>query len=165
MRKLWLLLPVLGLLWGCARQEVFERVEDLYQVRPPVAGVIAVDVPADALVTAMATGEDSTIYFCDGYTLTVQTLAGGDLGRTVTELTGFGPEAVTLVQTRDGELKRYEGTWICAGEGGDQVGQLVLLDDGGHHYAVTVMAPAARVGQLRLVWDSLLDSVTLRTDP
>lgn len=165
MRRCLVSLLIVLLLSGCGKQEVFEQVEDVYQVMAPQAGVVKMEIPDDAAATAMGTGADHAVYFCDGYSLTVQTLAGGDLSRTVIELTGFSPEMMTLLQTGNGELKRYEGTWTCAGEGGDQVGRLVLLDDGTYHYAVTVMAPAESVGELLLAWDTVLGSVKLdRTD-
>lgn len=155
---LWLL-PVL-LLWGCGQQEVFEQVEDVYAVSAPQPEKLFVDLPAGAAMTAMGSGEDHAIYFCDGFTLTVQTLAGGDLGRSTVQLTGFLPGQMTLIQTEEGAVKRYVGAWSCAGEEGDQVGRLVLLDDGAYHYAVTVMAPAQDVASLQLAWDTVLGSVS-----
>lgn len=162
MRKslLWML-PALLLVSGCAGQEVFEQVEDDYAVLAPAPESILVELPPEAAVTAMGSDRDHAIYFCDGYTLTVQTLAGGDMGRSIEELTGFSPEQITLLQTGDGSVRRYTGTWTCAGEAGDQVGRFVLLDDGDYHYAVTVMAPAECIGELQLAWDSVLRSVNL----
>ena len=156
---LWLL-PVL-LLWGCGPQEVFEQIGDVYEVIgiPPQA--VAVDLPGDAVVHTLGSGQDNAIYFCDGYTLTVQTLAGGDLNRSIGELTGFPLENMTLYQTGNGAVRRYVGTWTCLGETGEQVGRLVLLDDGNYHYAVTVMAPAESVSALQLTWDTVLGSVSL----
>lgn len=161
MKKWLLLLPMVMLLMGCGQQEVFEQVEDVFQVAAPLPGTVSLDIPNEAMVTALAQSKDSAIYFCDGYTLTVQTLPGGDMDRTVTEVTGYTQKQITLLHTAIGEVDRYEGTWTCMGEGGDQVGRLILLDDGDHHYAVTVMAPADKAGELSLIWDSVLDSVTL----
>lgn len=162
MRKclLWML-PALLLVSGCAEQEVFEQVGDDYAVMAPAPGSVQVELPPEAAVTALGSERDHAIYFCDGYTLTVQTLAGGDMERTVEELTGFLPDRITVLQTGSGQVRRYTGTWTCVGEAGDQVGQFVVLDDGSYHYAVTVMAPAERVGALRLTWDTVLDSVNL----
>lgn len=162
MRKclLWML-PALLLVSGCAGQEVFEQVEDDYAVIAPAPQSVMVDLPQEAAVTAMGTDRNHAIYFCDGYTMTVQTLTGGDLVQTVGELTGFAPDRITILQTGDGALSRYTGTWTCIGEAGDQVGRFVLLDDGAYHYAVTVMAPAEHFGELGLAWDTLLRSVNL----
>lgn len=161
MKKCWIWLSVFLLLSGCGNQEVFEQMDDVYQAAAPQAAVVSLEIPEDAAVPAIGSGPNHAIYFCDGYTMTVQTLIGGDLNRTLKELTGFPQEMLTVLQTRDGELRRYEGTWTCVGEGGDQVGRLVLLDDGAYHYAVTVIAPAELISQLRLTWDTLFDSVTL----
>lgn len=161
MKKCWLLFLAVVMISGCADQEVFEQVEDVYQVMAPQAAVLYVQLPEEAAVTAMGSGQENAIYFCDGYTLTVQTLAGGDLDRTLRQVTGYAAERLTLLQTGTGETERYECAWTSAGEGGDQVGRLVLLDDGANHYAVTVMAPAETAGELSLTWDTVLDSVTL----
>lgn len=161
MKKCWLLFLVVLMLSGCGTQEVFEQVEDVYQVVAPQAGRLCVQIPEDAAVTAMGTAQDHAIYFCDGYTLAVQTMAGGDMNRTLRQVTGYEAERLTLFQTRVGEIEGYECVWTSAGEGGDQVGRLLLLDDGVYHYTVTVMADAQKAGDLSLIWDSLLNSVTL----
>lgn len=161
MKKWSIVLLTVLLLSGCAQREVFEQVEDVYQVIAPQPGILLVEIPEDASVSAMGAGQENSIYFCDGYTLTVQTMAAGDLNRTMEDLTGFSTDGFALFQTRDGDVKQYEGTWTCAGEGGDQVGRLVLLDDGDYHYAVTVMASAEDAGDLRLAWDTVLGSVAL----
>ena len=152
--KKWLVLLLTALLLcGCTEQEIFEQVEDVYQVMAPQPGILLMEIPEDASVSAMESGQENSIYFCD--------MAAGDLNRTLEEITGFSADGLALFQTRDGAVKQYEGTWTCAGEGGDQVGRLVLLDDGSYHYVVTVMASAADVGTLRLAWDTVLGSVTL----
>ena len=161
MKKCILWLPLLLLLWGCGEQEVFEQVQDVYQVMALQPGILSVDIPADAVVTAMGSGQEDTIYFCDGYTLAVQTMSGGDLSKTVAELTGFLPEQLTVFPIPDESVKRYALAWTCAGEGGDQVGRMILLDDGAFHYAVTVMCPAETAGKCSAAWDALLDSVKI----
>lgn len=161
MKKCWFLLLAVLMLSGCGEQEVFEQVEDVYQVMAPRAAAVYVQLPEEAAVTAMGSGKENAIYFCDGYTLTVQTLAGGDLDRTLRQVTGFSGEQLTLLKTRTGEVEGYECAWTCTGEGGDQVGRLLLLDDGAYHYAVTVMAEAEKAGELSLTWDTVFGSVTL----
>ena len=161
MKKSLLCLLPLVFLWGCGQQEVFEQLEDVYAVMVPQPGVLSLELPEGAAMTAMGSGEDHAIYFCDGYTLTVQTMAGGDLNRTVTQLTGFLPDQLTLLQTGRGDTQAYVGTWACAGETGDQVGRFLLLDDGAYHYTVTVMASAELAGELHPAWDTVFDSVML----
>ena len=117
-------------------------------------------VPEDATVCTMESGE-GTMWLCDGFTLTVQTLAGGDLNRSLQQLTGFTEDQLTVMQTKQGDIKRREFVWSAAGEGGDQVGRAVILDDGNNHYAVSVMADAEKAGKLTQTWQKILDSVTL----
>lgn len=161
MKKVWWMLWLILSLCGCGQQEVLEQVEDVYQVMASQPGLLMVALPEEAAATVMGSGQASSIYFCDGYTLTVQTVPAGDMDRTVREVTGFSKNRVTMYQTETGAVDRYEAAWTSAGEGGDQVGRMVLLDDGTYHYVVTVMADADAVADLRLAWDTVLDSVSL----
>lgn len=145
------------ILFGCGSQEVFEQVEDVYAAEVFRSAQVLLELPEDAAVLTM-NGADGTIYFCEGYTLTVQTLAGGDLDGTFRTLTGFSKDDLTVMNPAQ---DRYEAVWTSAGDGGDQVGRLVLLDDGVYHYGVTVMADAKTAGELRGIWSQILDSVSL----
>lgn len=165
MKKLGIVLVLALLLGGCGTEAVYEPVEDVYQVMAPEAARLRLELPPEAAVLTMGNATAGDIYFCDGYTLTVQTMTGGDLDGTLRAVTGYGRDGLTLLETRDGNCTRLESAWTSAGEGGDQVGRMVLLDDGVYHYVVTVMADAAQAGNLRLAWDTLFDSVSLdRTD-
>ena len=161
MKKCWVWLPLLLMLWGCGQQAVFEHLGDVYQVMASQPSTVIFDIPSAAAVMAMGSDRENAIYFCDGYTVTVQTVAGGDLSKTIADLTGFLPGQLTMFQLPDDALKRYTLTWTCVGEGGDQVGRMVLLDDGSFHYAVTVMCSAENAGQYGDSWDKLLRSVKL----
>ena len=160
MRKFWIwLLPVLAL-WGCAVEPDLEVISDDYVIATEPASAVWVMWPEEAEAMAEGLGEDR-IYFCNGYTLTVQTLAAGDLDRTLRNVTGFDADRLTLWQTEENGLTRYECAWSCAGEGGDQVARLVLLDDGTYHYAVCVMADADKAGKLTELWNQVLETVSL----
>lgn len=160
LKKWWiLLLPVL--LAGCAAEPVFEQVQDVYAGTVPVPAEILMMLPEEASVRTGVQGDAGQLYFCDGYTLTTQTLEGGDLDRSLRTMTGYGAEDLTVLETDREGFRCVTCAWTSAGEGGDQVGRLVLLDDGAYHYVVTVMAPADRAGDLRDTWDSLLNRVTL----
>ena len=163
-KLIMILLPVM--LLGCGAEPVFEQVEDVYGGNLPPAAQVQVDMPESASVMAAAGDGSGQICFCDGYTLTVQTMAGGDLDRTIRALTGYGADSLAVLETlRDG-TSCYTCAWTSAGERGDQIGRLVLLDDGTWHYVVTVMADAAQAGELAEQWDQILGSVTLqRTAP
>ena len=164
MRKIWIVLVLALMLTACGEEPVFEEIRDVHQVMAPQPGLVELELPPEAALLTMES-DAGQLYFCDGYTLTVQTLAGGDLDRSLRTLTGFGWDQLTLLETEREGVRRIECIWTGAGEGGDQVGRLLLLDDGNFHYGVTVMADAALAGELRLLWDSVLDSVSLdRTD-
>lgn len=162
MKRCWMLVFALALtLWGCGGTGDFEQVQDVYQPQAAVAAQVALTLPEEAAQTVMNGGENGTLYFCDGYTLTVQTLDGGDLNRTMQTMTGYALDSLAVMETAFEDCKRYECVWSSAGEGGDQVGRLLCLDDGSYHYVVTVMAQAESAGDLRQVWEDLFSSVSL----
>ena len=151
------------LLSGCKAEETLETVSDellLDTVAPQKT--LSVKLPSDALSAAMAPEDGAQLYFCDGYVLTLQTAPAGDLDRTARALCGFDRERLTVMETRLGGLKRYDWTWTSAGEGGAQVGRAAVLDDGDHHYCMTVMADEAGSGDLDTRWDALFASMALR---
>ena len=146
---------------GCNAPKNLETVSDISDMQ--VAAIpkkLEVAVPENATVCTMENGEGS-LWLCDGYVMTVQTMAGGDLNRTLVQLTGFSQDQLTVMQTKQGDIKRREFVWSAVGEGGDQVGRAVILDDGSNHYAVCVMADAAEAGKLTETWQKILDSVNL----
>lgn len=161
MKKTVLVLVLLLIfLPGCAGTD-FETMEDVYG--PSVAaaaGKIDLDLPEDA-ASQVFSGESGKLYFCDGYSIAVETLSGGDLDGTLKILTGYSRDALTVMQTQVGDMERHDCVWTAAGENGDQVGKAVILADGVYHYCVSVMAPAADAGSLQSVWQSLLGSVTV----
>ncbi len=165
MKKVLFVLCFMLMLTGCNARETFETVDDI-PLQPVVAQMqkLELTLPEEAAVTTMENGEAGKIYLCDGYTLTVQTLDAGDVDRTLRQLTGFSKEKLMVMQTQTDDLKKLECVWTAAGEGGDQVGRALVLDDGNFHYAVTVMADAAMAGSLQTQWDAILDSAGLSTD-
>lgn len=166
MKKLFAIMLMPVLLLGCTAEPVMEQVEDVYAPLQPEPAQLRVNIPDNASVLTAAGVGAETLYFCDGYTLTVQTLTGGDLNRSLQLLTGYQRDSLTVLQTLRNGSACYSCAWTSAGEGGDQVGRLVLLDDGAYHYAVTVMAPAETAGDLAQIWDAVLNEVTLgNTEP
>lgn len=163
MKKLWILGLAFLLLTGCGSQMVFETVEDA--MVQPAAGIvrqIGIDLPPEAAVTVMQNEAGESLYLCDGYTLTVQTLPSGDLDRTLRTLTGFGTESLSPMQTRQNGIRRSECVWSAAGEGELQVGRLAVLDDGNYHYAISVMASQSKAGALADTWQELFASFTVQ---
>lgn len=149
------------LLAGCGGQETFETVADM-QAEPAMASLrsIVVALP-EGLATPTVQSNGDTLYQGEGFEVMLQTLPGGDLNATVRTVTGFDQGSLTVVETKQEELTRYEFVWASAGEAGDRVGRAVILDDGSYHYTVTVLTDADKTEQYRQVWEVLFTSVML----
>ena len=163
MKKGWMVCIILGLfcLGGCS-QPVFETVAD----EPAVAvsaqcRQIVVNLPeGTASPTAQVDGVGA-IYECDGYTVTVQTLDGGDLDESLYLLTGYHRDELQVMESVKDEWKRYDAVFTAAGEGDLQVGRVCILDDGAYHYAVSTIAPEQEAGSLRSQWEDIYGSFRL----
>lgn len=159
MKKWIFILLMVPLLCGCSAGETFETVGDLYA--EPVMQEqrdIFVAVPENAVAIQ---GDTGTIYLCDGYEVTVEILSAGNVSGTFQTLTGFGIDDLTVMETAASDTARYECVWASAGEDGDLVGRAVILDDGIHHYCVTVLADADAAYALQQTVEAILDSVQL----
>lgn len=161
-RLCWLLLTAV-LLCGCSGEQTVETVCDelLLSAMAPQKE-LSVKLPTNAAKSVLAAEDGSQLYFCDDYTLTVQTGLAGDLDRTVRELCGYGPQQLTVMETKLGGIKRYDWTWTSAGEGSVQVGRAAVLDDGDYHYCMSVMADETDSGSLDARWDALFASLRLK---
>lgn len=162
MKKCWIIVVALLLLSGCGAQETLETISDLY-LQPVMAEAwqVIVDVPKGASVEVMQSADGGKLYLCDGYTVTVQTMESGDLNKTLQDVTGYDKEDLTLMQTKQDGMKRYECIWTAAGESETQVGRARVLDDGNYHYVITVMAGESLAGELTQVWKELFNSFRL----
>ena len=165
MKKVWCVLALSLLLTGCGTTEVWETIADVDDT-PVMAQMqqITVNLPTDASVETMENDQTEKIYLCNGYTVTVQTLPGGDVDKTLRQISGFSRDQLTVMETQGFNTKRYACVWAAAGEAEDQVARAVVLDDGNYHYAVTVMAPFSTAGDLASTWQSILSSVQLSID-
>jgi hypothetical protein len=110
-------------------------------------------------------GDSGKVYVCDGYTVTLHTCEAGDLDATLCMVTGFDRDSLPVMERMDEGMKRYECVFTAAGEGGDQVGRAVILDDGNYHYTMTLLTDAASVGELSDVWQNILTSVRVNIAP
>lgn len=147
------------LLTGCGAAETFETVTDvLVQPAAALRRDIVFSPPADAAIPSMVSDEGDRLYLCGKFVLTTQTRDAGDLAGTVRAVSGYDPDGLTILETDQDGLKRYDFTWVSAGEGGNQVGRAAVLDDGSYHYILSVMAPEADSGELSQTWDVLLRS-------
>lgn len=158
MKKLLIVLMLLPLLCGCG-EKTYETMGDIYAPETEAPKKIALSLPETAAAQTVG-GAGGTIYFCDGYTVTVETFPGGDLGRTVTALTGYPADKVTLLRRDQGGVKGYRCVWSCLGEGGEQMASACILDGGAYHYAVTVMTGAEEMGQWAETFGEILSSVS-----
>ena len=157
MKWLWIAMAVL--LAGCGARETFETVAD-----EPVQQVMArpreidVRLPDNALAP-VPEAEGAQVYMSEDYELVIETLAAGDLDATVRSLCGFGKEELTVMETQWDDVTRYEFVWAAAGERGDRLGRAVILDDGDHHYCMSVLRDAQAVSQV--VWRDVFASFSL----
>ena len=164
MKKCTILIALCLLLTGCGAQQTMETISDDYVKSLAAPMQLRLTVPEDAAVQTMGNDEAGKLYLCDGYTVTVQTFASGDLNSTVRSLCGFDTDHLTVIKTSSNELDQYRWVWTSIGETGEQVGKAMVLDDGNYHYALTVMAEAATAGQLDQIWQEIFSSVTLSID-
>lgn len=163
MKRLWIIGVLMMMLCGCAPVEDFETMKDVYALQKlSDPAQISLALPADAASPVMES-ENGKLYFCDGYEIMVQTLAAGDLNRTLQSLTGYTRDALTVIETANDQIRRYECVWTAAGEAGDQVGRAVIMDDGSYHYCVSVMAHALESGSLQETWQELFTSVKIQS--
>lgn len=164
MKKLILIAGIVLLLTGCAAEPTFETLSDEY-VQPVSVQTrqMALTLPEEASVLTVQSDEGGSLYFCDGYTITVQVLESGDLDGTLRQVAGFGKDELQLMQTQTDGVKRYDWVWTAAGEGEDQVCRGALLDDGVSHYVLTCMAGESQAQQMQEQWQALFSSFCLLT--
>ena len=157
MKRMLLLLMLAILLAGC-RAETMETVEDVWEEAPVAeARQIRVSLPGEEALPVMESSTDR-LYLSESYQIEVQTLPGGDLNRTVHTMSGLEPEDVTLMQTEQAGLTRYDFVWAAAGEEGDQLGRGAILDDGNYHYALSVLRSADDTATRQIHWDQVFSS-------
>ena len=130
------------LLAGCAPQQPeFETMgtEPVSQHSRAAAGEIGVWLPEEAGEAVMAGAEKT--YSWEGCEVRVRTLDGGDIRRTIEQLTGMKYENLTVMSRQKGDLKLYQTVWCSAGEDATILGRAVVADDGNYHYCVSLTAP------------------------
>lgn len=161
MKKLWIIAAVF-LLVGCSAPKDYETMADSYDVPQREARQVSVSVPFNDTETMTDAG-GSVLYLGDGYSVLVETLEAGDLNRTLKHVSGFNREQLQVVERQDNIYRRYECVWAAAGEGQDQIGRAVILDDGSFHYALTFVSDAEKAGDLNQQWQQIVQSINLDT--
>lgn len=161
MKKLCVLMIIALLLCGCGAEQTFETVADeMVQQVMAQPREVSLTLPEETLLPAMES-DGRTLYLCSGYDVAVQTFSGGDLDATVRQVSGFGAEELTIMETKAGENQCYEFVWTAATDLGEQVGRAMILDDGIYHYTVTATAPAEKAAEYQEMWNGMFESVNL----
>ena len=160
MKKAIVFLLLMLVLTGCSLQ-TFETVEDGNDVTVMAEpATLLIDLPEDAAALTMQ-GSAGSLYFCNDYDIAVEILPSGNLSSTLQILTGFDRQNLELMQTVRCGVDCYEGAWSAAGEAGDHIGRLLILDDGSFHYCVSIMTMADNAGACTEEWNEILSSVAL----
>lgn len=149
-------------LTGCATAQTFETLGQVQHQTDelPVMGAVCLTLPETASEEVLAS-DGNTLYYCDGYTLMLQTMLSGDFSGTVENLSGFQIDDLTVMESRTGAYCRYDWVWTAAGEGGDVLCRAAVLDDGSYHYCLCAMAPAQEAGGLQPEWAEVFHSFAL----
>lgn len=149
------------LLSGCSAEETMETIADEWNV-PAMASPreIRLDLPGESSICAME-NDSGRLYLNNGYEIAVQTFSSGDLNATIQNLTGFEKGELTVVQTRENDLRRYEFVWSSEGETGDRIGHGIILDDSNYHYCLSVLRDADLPDNCQVVWSQLFHSFEL----
>ncbi|MBO4937839.1 MAG: hypothetical protein J6C98_02395 [Oscillospiraceae bacterium] len=158
MRKIWAIMAIAVLLCGCGAEQTLETIAD--EALLAVAAQpreIHVDLPEEAVLPAMES-DSGVLYMCRDYDVSVQTLDGGDLHKTIRTVSGYSAEDLTVLQTNEGDFTRSEFVWTTAAETGDQIGRAAVVDDGHYHYVLTAMIDAEDAGQYQEIWNGMFES-------
>lgn len=160
--KKWMAIGLLALLLsGCAAEETYETVADeLVVAAMAQPRSISVELPGEAAVPAVE-GESGRMYLCQDYEIYIQTMDAGDLNATIQTVSGYAREDLTVMETEQDSVKRYEFVWASAGEKGDRIGRGVVLDDGNYHYVMTVLRDAETTATSQVVWSDVFGSFSL----
>ena len=137
-----------------------ETVADEQVLSQAVAREVRVELPEETVLPVMET-DTGEIYICRDFEVSVETLPGGDLQRTVAMLAGFDIDDVTVMEREVGGKVRYDLAWSCAGEMGEEVGRASVLSDGQYHYCLAVRTPEENADQCREMFNAMFESFTL----
>lgn len=161
MKKVWIVLVLALLLAGCGAEETMETVADeAVQAVSAQPREIRVDLPEEAVLPAMES-DSGVLYMCRDYDVSMQTLDGGDLEKTIRTVTGYSADDLTVMQTTDGDFTRSEFVWTTAGEAGDQVCRAAVVDDGSYHYVLTAAISSEKAGEYQEIWNGMFESFTV----
>lgn len=149
------------LLCGCTAQETMETISDeiLVSVMAQPRD-ISVELPGETALPVVE-NDAGRIYLCDEYEIVLQTLDAGDLDRTLQTISGMEKQQITVMETVQDDVTRYEFVWTSAGERGEQLGRAVVLDDSNFHYCLSVLRNPERAEKSQINWNQVFDSFSL----
>ena len=149
------------LLTGCGKAEVYETVTDeMVQAVSAEPREVLFDLAQEPVLPAMES-DSGTLYLCGDFDVVVHTCQSGDLSSTVKEVSGFLPEELTVIQTGNGEVGRYEFVWTSATDFGQQIGRATILDDGNYHYILSATVDAELIEEYQEIWNGIFESFQL----
>ena len=161
MRMLWVMMVLACLSAGCSEQAAMETVADEMVVATAPVREVIMELPGEPVLPVMQT-QTGKLYICDEFEVSVETLPGGDLERTVEMLTGFGIGDVTVMETEGNGRTRYDLAWSCMGESGPEVGRAAILSDGEYHYCLTAMTAEENASEFKEMFNGLFESFALK---
>ena len=162
MRKLLFIVLTLALiLCGCAAKETLETIADDIPAEPVLGQMreISVRLP-DGAVSPVLSSEAEQLYLSEDYEILVQTCPAGNLDDTIQKLTGFDKNQLTVMETEQDGVSRYDFVWVSAGEEGERLGRAAILDDGSYHYCLSVLRDA-QGEKSQVVWSEVFSSFSL----
>lgn len=162
MKKVVMIVVLAAICAGCSKEKTMETVADVQdaQVIAPMQQIM-VQLPTEMASPVLESEEMGTLYECDDYSVTAQIVESGDLVETIYNATGMDKENLQIIQTMQGDLKRYQWVWAAGADSGIQVGRGCILDDGTYHYVLTSLADEAVAGEVQSAWNEIFSSFRL----
>lgn len=165
MKKTICLLVLVFVLSGCRNETTLETLGNPCSAEPVVEPAeIKISLPEQVAEPVLQDDQVGKLYLCDGFSVSVQTLSGGDLDQTVHSCTGYCMDELTVIKTEDCGFDRYDFVCTAAGESEQQVLRTAIIDDGVFHYVLTAMAPASNASQHTESLNDLFASFDISTD-
>jgi hypothetical protein len=165
MKKIWVIPLLVALLSGCSKQPVLETVTDvLYTPVLSTMQRILVQLPPELSSPALQSEQAGKLYLCDDYSVTIETVEAGDLEKTIRNATGMQKQDLQILQTQQGETKRYQWVWAANSETGIQVGRGCILDDGAYHYVLTALTDENTYEKIQPAWKEIFASFRLASE-
>lgn len=160
--KLFLgLLLILMMFNGCGAAETYETITDELMISTSAQPrEIRFDLAQDPILPVMES-DGGQLYLCGDFDVMVQTMESGDLKDTVYRVSGFTPEELTLIQTMDEEIDKYEFVWTSATDEYQQIGRATILDDGTFHYVLSATVDAELIEEYQEIWNGIFESFEL----